>query len=102
MFNCSLFSIGGGHGKHVNNKPSGAYVLEALKVFEGFLDIVKPPGFFKLGSCFNFFLETFNFFIYFVSIFFFKLPWPPCPALALPCLSPQTDKLQREVQGRPG
>jgi hypothetical protein len=30
---------------------------------------VKAPGFFKLGSCFSFFLETFNFFIFYFYVF---------------------------------
>ncbi len=33
---------------------------------------MKSPGFFKLGSCFSFFLETFNFFIFlFLCVFYF-------------------------------
>jgi hypothetical protein len=33
---------------------------------------VKSPGFFKLGSCFSFFLETFNFlFLLFLCVFYY-------------------------------
>jgi hypothetical protein len=66
---------------------------------------MKPPGFFKLGSCFSFLkkLLTFLFilFLFSFSNYLGRLALP-CLAPALPYLSPQTDILQQEVQGRPG